>query len=304
MTTALLASSAMTAIASGNAVGETIVSGQLLVAIPLALLAGLISFASPCVLPVVPGYLGLVGAVAQDAPAKAPARQAVSAGGPSAGTGAAASHESTTAAAPASARQRFGAWLTRGRGRVAFGATLFVLGFSVIYVAFGAASGLLGVWLLRYQSIITPILGVVVMLMGVVFIGQVSFMQRTTRMRFAPAGLLGAPILGVVFGVGWMPCVGPTLATIQALSYNLADPGRGALLAFFYCIGLGLPFILVALGIGRVTTGINWVRKHIRTINLIGGGILILVGFLMLIGVWQQMMSAFQATLLNYVPAL
>lgn len=300
MTTALLASSAMTSISAGNAVGETIVSGQLLVAIPLALLAGLISFASPCVLPVVPGYLGLVGAVAQDAPSKIPARQAVGASA----MGTASVPAPSQPAAPASRRKRLAAWLLRGRGRVAFGATLFVLGFSVIYVAFGAASGLLGVWFLRYQDIVTPVLGAIVMLMGLVFIGQVSFMQRSARMKFAPAGLLGAPLLGVIFGVGWLPCVGPTLATIQALSINLADPGRGALLAFFYCIGLGLPFILVALGIGRVTTSINWLRKHIRTINLIGGGLLILIGFLMLIGVWQYFMSAFAATIGSYVPAL
>ncbi|WP_181062598.1 cytochrome c biogenesis protein CcdA [Pseudoclavibacter sp. RFBG4] len=289
--------------APGSAVGETIVSGQLLLAIPLAVLAGLVSFASPCVLPVVPGYLGLVGAVAQDAPAKVPARQSVgAASGP-----AAAAESSSPASRPADqpeAKRGLLARLTAGRGRVAFGATLFVLGFSVIYVLFGVASGFLGKWFLRYGDIVTPILGVIVVLMGVVFIGQVSFLQRSARMRFAPAGLLGAPLLGVIFGVGWLPCVGPTLATIQALSYTLADPGRGALLAFFYCIGLGLPFVLVALGIGRVTTGINWVRKHIRTINLVGGGILILIGFLMVIGVWQHFMSAFAATIGGYVPAL
>ncbi|VXB63260.1 cytochrome c biogenesis CcdA family protein [Pseudoclavibacter sp. 8L] len=300
MTTPLLASSALTAIAPGSAVGETIVSGQLLLAIPLAVLAGLISFASPCVLPVVPGYLGLVGAVAQDAPAKVPARQSVGA-----------SSGPATAAEPASrpddqpeAKRGLLARLTTGRGRVAFGAALFVLGFTVVYVLSGAASGLLGFWLIQYQGVIMRVLGVVVIVMGVVFIGQVSFMQRTARMKFAPSGLLGAPLLGIVFGVGWVPCLGPTLIAINSLSYQFASPGRGALLAFFYCIGLGLPFILVALGIGRVTTGINWVRKHIRTINLVGGGILILIGFLMVIGVWQHFMSAFAATIGGYVPAL
>ena len=304
MTTALLASSALTSIAAGNAVGETIVSGQLLVAIPLAVLAGLISFASPCVLPVVPGYLGLVGAVAQDAPAKARATATVgAAAGPAVSTSGAARAGSSPAAA-AQAKPRFSTRLTTGRGRVAFGAALFVLGFTVVYVLSGAASGLLGFWLLEYQGIIMRVLGIVVMLMGIVFIGQVSFMQRTARMRFAPSGLLGAPLLGIVFGVGWVPCLGPTLIAINSLSYQFASPGRGALLAFFYCIGLGLPFILVALGIGRVTTGINWVRKHIRTINLIGGGLLILIGLLMVIGIWQHFMSAFAATIGGYVPAL
>lgn len=298
MTSALLAASALTAIAPGNAVGETIVSGQLLVAIPLALLAGLISFASPCVLPVVPGYLGLVGAVAQDAPTKTPARVSVGASPQEAGA------VSASAASNADAKPGFLARLTTGRGRVAFGATLFVLGFTIVYVLSGAASGMLGFWLMEYQGIIMRVLGVIVMVMGVVFIGQVSFLQRTARMRFAPSGLLGAPLLGIVFGVGWVPCLGPTLIAINSLSYQFASPGRGALLAFFYCIGLGLPFILVALGIGRVTTGINWVRKHIRTINLVGGGLLILIGFLMLIGVWQHFMSAFAATIGGYVPAL
>ncbi|WP_258066267.1 cytochrome c biogenesis CcdA family protein [Pseudoclavibacter sp. RFBA6] len=313
MTTALFAASALTAVAPGNAVGETIVSGQLLLAIPLALLAGLISFASPCVLPVVPGYLGLVGAVAQDAPAKSTSRTPIGAvatggtGGRAAAAVAAVGGGSSTgssAAWTAPAKPSLFTRLTTGRSRVAFGAALFVLGFTVVYVLSGAASGLLGFWLLQYQGIIMRVLGVVVILMGIVFIGQVSFLQRTARMRFAPSGLLGAPLLGVVFGVGWVPCLGPTLIAINSLSYQFASPGRGALLAFFYCVGLGLPFILVALGIGRVTTGINWVRKHIRTINLIGGGILILIGTLMLVGVWQHFMSAFAATIGGYVPAL
>lgn len=298
MTTALLASSALTSIAAGNAVGETIVSGQLLVAIPLAVLAGLISFASPCVLPVVPGYLGLVGAVAQDAPAKARSRQTVGASGQDLGT------VSASTAPSVAPKSGFLARLTTGRGRVAFGATLFVLGFSVIYVLSGAAFGQIGTWLLLNQGVVMRVLGAIVTLMGVVFIGQVSFMQRTARLKFAPSGLLGAPLLGVVFGVGWTPCLGPTLAAIMALGVQTASPARGALLAFFYCIGLGLPFILIALGLGRVTTGVNWLRKHIRTINLIGGGLLIILGFLMLIGVWQQIMFAFAAMLPGYVAPL
>ena len=298
MTTALLASSALTSIAAGNAVGETIVSGQLLVAIPLAVLAGLISFASPCVLPVVPGYLGLVGAVAQDAPAKARSRQTVGASGQDLGT------VSASTAPSVAPKSGFLARLTTGRGRVAFGATLFVLGFSVIYVLSGAAFGQIGTWLLLNQGVVMRVLGAIVILMGVVFIGQVSFMQRTARLKFAPSGLLGAPLLGVVFGVGWTPCLGPTLAAIMALGVQTASPARGALLAVCYCSGRGLPFSRIARGLGRVTTGVNWLRKHIRTINLIGGGLLIILGFLMLIGVWQQIMFAFAAMLPGYVAPL
>ncbi|MFD2674939.1 cytochrome c biogenesis CcdA family protein [Gulosibacter bifidus] len=258
--------------------GEIVYSGQLLVALPLALLAGFVSFASPCVLPVIPGYLGLLGAVsdsrkrdesadAQDADASATQAGAV--------------------AAPA-------------RGRVALGAALFVLGFSVIYVLSGAAFGQLGVWFLRYQHTITPILGAIVALMGLVFVGLSGPWQRTMKFNAAPAGLVGAPILGAIFALGWAPCLGPTLVAIQSLSFEGASAGRGALLAFAYCLGLGIPFVLAAVFWSSATGWIGWLKRHLRTINIIGGVLLIIIGLLMMTGLWQQFVSAVGAMLPGY----
>lgn len=252
--------------------GELILHGQLLIALPLALLAGFVSFASPCVLPVVPGYLGLVGATARaDANGRLPT-----------GTG-----------------QR--ALATASRGRTALGAALFVLGFSLVYVLSGAAFGQLGVWLLQYQGLVLRVLGGVVILMGLVFIGQVSFLQRQWKLTARPVGLVGAPLLGIVFGVGWAPCLGPTLIAIQSLSFESADPARGALLAFAYCLGLGVPFILAALGFGQATRRGGWMRRHLRTINLVGGTMLIVIGLLMVLGIWQHFIFAIGALLPGYV---
>lgn len=245
--------------------GEVIISGQLLLAIPIAMLAGLVSFASPCVLPLVPGYLAYVGGF-------------------------------TDAAGRAA----------RGRGRVLLGVLLFVLGFSLVFVFYGAASGAVGSWLKLYTDVITRVLGVVVIAMGLVFIGQFSFLQRTMKPSWRPAtGLAGAPLLGIVFGLGWTPCLGPTLASIIALSYGAGSPARGALLAFVYCLGLGIPFLLVALGLSWVTGSIAFLKRHIRTINIVGGALLVVIGVLMVTGVWNSLVyGSLNGVISGFVPAL
>ena len=243
-------------------IGQIVFSGQLLLALPIAVLAGLVSFASPCVLPLVPGYLAYVGGMS-DPGAK------------------------------------------RDRSRVLLGVALFVLGFAVVFVAYGAAFGALGLWLVRWQEVVIRVLGVLVILMGLVFIGQFSFLQRTIKPTWRPAtGLIGAPLLGIVFGLGWTPCIGPTLAAISALSVGSGSPWRGALLGLFYCIGLGIPFLLVALGFDWVAGSVAFLKRHIRVINIIGGALLVVIGILMATGLWTAMMSQFLGVISGFVPAI
>ncbi|MGJ4845742.1 MULTISPECIES: cytochrome c biogenesis CcdA family protein [unclassified Leifsonia] len=243
-------------------VGEIVFSGQLLLALPVAVLAGLVSFASPCVLPLVPGYLAYVGGFT-DLGAK------------------------------------------RDRSRLLTGVALFILGFAIVFIAYGAAFGALGLWLVRWQEVVIRILGVLVIAMGLVFIGQFSFLQRTIKPTWRPAtGLIGAPLLGIVFGLGWTPCIGPTLAAISALSVGSGSPWRGALLGLFYCIGLGIPFLLVALGFDWVAGSVAFLKRHIRAINIIGGVLLVIIGILMASGIWSQLMSQFLAVIQGFEPAL
>ena len=246
-----------------NPFAEAVLSGQLLLALPIALLAGLVSFASPCVMPLVPGYHGYIAGFAT---------------------------------APEATRR------PRGRGRLQLGQPLVVLGFSLVFVAYGAAFGAVGAWLTTWQDLITRILGVVVIALGLVFIGQFTFMQRTIKPSWAPAtGLAGAPLLGVVFGLGWTPCIGPTLSAIAALSLNGASPWRGALLGLVYCIGLGIPFFLVALGFNWVTGSVAFLKRHIRAVNIIGGALLIAVGLLMVSGIWTIVMNNLQGVMFSFV---
>lgn len=248
-------------------VGELVYSGQLLVAIPLAILAGLISFASPCVLPLVPGYLAYVSGVS------APATDAKT--------------------------RRANMW------RMVAGVSLFIAGFSAVFIAYGAAFGAVGVWLLQWQELITVILGFVVIAMGLIFIGQFGFFQRTAKLNISPAtGLAGAPLLGVVFGLGWTPCIGPTLTAILSLSIDTASPWRGALLGFAYCVGLGIPFILLAFGLSWATGSVAFLKRHIRAINIFGGILLIVLGVLMVTGLWTQWIYQLQAVISNFVPTI
>lgn len=247
--------------------GEIVFNGQLLAALPIALAAGLVSFLSPCVLPLVPGYLGYLGGFA-DASAEADEAR-------------------------------------RARRRLLLGVLLFIAGFTLVFLIFTTTFGVLGAWLARWSDLIIRVLGVVLIVMGLVFIGQFTFLQRTFRPSWRPAtGLAGAPLLGIVFGLGWTPCIGPTLAVVLALSADSASAGRGALLGLAYCIGLGIPFVLVALGFAWAANALAFVRRHIRAVNLVGGGLLILIGLLMVSGLWTIWMYELQAVISGFVPAI
>ena len=240
-----------------DSIGEVIFSGPLLLALPLALLAGLVAFASPCVLPLVPGYLGYVSGFS-----------------------------STTELA------------TKPKTRVVIGVLLFITGFSTVFIGFSVAFASLGLLLLGWMDIIIRFAGLLVILMGFVFIGQVSFLQRQTKLPLVTAnGYLGAPLLGFVFGLGWAPCIGPTLIAVNTLALSAGDIPRAVALAIAYCIGLGVPFILIALGFGWVTGAVGWLKKHIRAINIAGGVILMAIGTAMVTGVWQFWMSSLQAVI-------
>ncbi len=248
-------------------VGEVVLNGQLLAAVPIALAAGLVSFLSPCVLPLVPGYLGYLGGF-------------------------------TDASAEASVEKK-------NRRRLLLGVLLFIAGFTLVFVTFNLVAGVAGAWLLQYSDVIVRIAGALLIVMGLVFIGQFSFLQRTLKPSWRPAtGLGGAPLLGVVFGVGWTPCIGPTLAVVLALSADSASAGRGVLLGLVYCIGLGIPFLLVAAGFSWVTGSLAFFRRHIRTINIAGGALLIAIGVLMVSGVWSIWMYELQAVITGFVPAI
>jgi cytochrome c-type biogenesis protein len=240
-----------------DSVGEIIFGGSLLVALPLALLAGFVAFASPCVLPLVPGYLGYVSGFS-----------------------------STTELA------------TRPKTRVVVGVLLFIAGFSTVFIGFSIVFASIGLALLGWLDVIIRFAGLLIILMGFVFIGQVSFLQRSTSLPLqATNGYLGAPVLGVVFGLGWAPCIGPTLIAVNTLALTVGDIPRAVALAVAYCIGLGVPFVLIALGFGWVTNAVGWLKKHMRAINIAGGVVLMAIGTAMVSGVWQMWMSSLQAVI-------
>ena len=267
-------------------VGETIVSGSLVVAIPLAMLAGLLSFASPCVLPLVPGYLSYVtGLTASELAETAQSRSSV--GQPQAGQSvlaqdAPAGSGGVAVATPAP---------TRPKHRVVLGTLGFILGFSAVFVSYGALFGGLGSVLLDRQELITRILGVVIIVLGLGFVGLVPALQREARVHHRPPrGIWGAPVLGVLFGLGWTPCIGPTLAAVQGLAFSEGSAARGALLSFAYCLGLGLPFLLVGLAMERGLGAMAWARRHTRTIQVVGGVSMVALGVAMVTGVWGSLL--------------
>lgn len=227
------------------------VGGSMLLAVPVALLAGLVSFFSPCVLPLLPGYL---------------------------------SYASGLSAAQLQAGE--------SRGRVLAGTSLFVLGFAVVFVSGGALFGSLGTTLMQYRSALNVIGGVLAIALGLVFAGWVPFASRTVRLNLRPrVGLAAAPLLGLVFALGWTPCIGPALQVVLTLALNEATALRGALLAFCYALGLGLPFLLAGLALDRFSGALEFVRRHHRVLQVTGGLMMIVVGVLLLTGWWDALMA-------------
>jgi cytochrome c-type biogenesis protein len=226
---------------------DVILNGSLLAAMPIALLAGLVTFLSPCVLPLVPGYLGYVSGAAQS------------------------------------------------KTKLVLGAVLFVLGFTAVFVSLGVRAGSAGLMFFANSFWVQFVLGLLVVIFGLAMIGQFDVLQRSIKIPFSPkVGLAGAPLLGVVFAVGWTPCIGPTLAAVLTLASTTGDPVRGGILATVYSLGIGIPFVFIAFGMRWAVSSVDFVKKHLRNFNLFGGGLLILIGLLLMTGLWGQFLTWMQ----------
>ena len=287
-----------------SGIGQLVTSGPLILALPVAAAAGAVTFLSPCCLPLVPGYLsfvtGMAGASgAQSAPADAlPAGQASLSAGPGGRVAVAAPPVAPPVAAPPLAAPSLTAPPRGSRGRVVAGTALFVLGFSIVFVAYGAALGGRGHLLTGHARLLTRTLGALTIALGLLFAGvfdRFSFAGRIVRPSARPkAGRAGAPLLGGMFGLGWTPCIGPTLTAVLALSASTGTAARGAVLAFVYALGLGIPFLLVALGFQVAMRASAFARRHARLVTRIGGAMLICVGLLEVTGTWSTFMAWLQ----------
>lgn len=240
----------MMPMAAADSFVGAVTAGPMLLALGAAMIAGLVSFASPCVLPLLPGYLGYFSSLA-----------------------------------PSTAAE--------GRSwRLAGAVSLFVAGFSAVFVLLGVVFSAAGARFAQYQDAIMVVAGVVIIVMGVAFLGGLPFMQRTTRLQLQKrGGPVGALLLGAVFGLGWTPCIGPTLAAVLSMSFSTGSVQRGTILTIAYCIGLGLPFIAAALTVNRSTRALAWLRRHSRGVQIFGGVALIAVGILMVTGWWSDIIG-------------
>lgn len=276
--------------AIGQGASDIVLSGPLLLALLIAVAAGALSFFSPCCLPLVPGYLSYVAGVAgSEAVPDGTAER------PSAPQEAAPLRGATTRTAT------LPALAPATRSRTLAGAVLFVLGFAAVFTSYGALFGAFGGLLISYQEQLTRILGVLTIVLGLMFSGlmwRVPLAGRTFRVGYRPRlGLAGAPLVGMLFGLGWTPCIGPTLAAVLTLATSSADAGRGAALSLAYSAGLGIPFILAALSVSRAMTSFGWARRHARLLMRMGGAMLVLLGLLQVTGLWLWVISSLQGTI-------
>ena len=235
---------------------DQLFSGFLLAAFPIAILAGLISFISPCVLPLVPGYLS------------------------------------------------FAAGYSKAKGRVFLGSILFVLGFSVLFVSYGAFFGGIGARISTNEEVITRVLGVFTILLGLLFMGRFPMAPTFSPKMSTNGGLIGAPLLGFLFGIGWTPCIGPALATVQTLAFQESSAARGAFLSFGYCIGLGAPFIASGLYLDKSEKLRKFLTKRGDLISKIGGVFLILIGIAQLMGLWTDLMASLRSLIADFAPVI
>ena len=235
---------------------DQIFSGVLVTAFPFAFIAGIISFLSPCVLPLVPGYLS------------------------------------------------FAAGFSVSRGKVLLGSVLFVLGFSSVFISYGAIFGGLGNALSSNEEVISRILGVITIFLGFIFYGRFPFSPTIRPKMRTTGGLLGAPLLGVLFGIGWTPCIGPALAAVQTLAFQESSAVRGAVLSFGYCLGLGLPFILSGLSLDKSAKLRSLIYRRGDVISKIGGVFLIAIGVLEVLGLWSQLMNSMRSLISDFIPVI
>jgi cytochrome c-type biogenesis protein len=233
-------------------------SGNVLIAILISAVAGLLSFFSPCVLPLVPGYLSYAAGMTD----------------------------------------------AKNRSKIAFGALLFVFGFSILFISYGVLFGSLGSHISSNSRLISIVLGFTTSILGFVFLFSQKFYRSFKPTFKSRAGLIGAPLLGFLFGVGWTPCIGPTLGAVQALSFQSSSAVRGAILSFSYCLGLGLPFIFAGIFFDQSAKLRRFISKRGDVITRIGGVFLIAIGFLQMSGLWDSIMNSLRAVVSGFVPAI